>query len=207
MPGQWEPTTARHYVDLLQDILDKEDHINKGEEDGLDLSDFKEETIEAALRNKIYDSSMTIVMISKGMRNRTKPESDQWIPWEISYSLREQTRGGRTKTTNAMLGVVLPDENGSYDYYIVDQSCPACKCRTLRTDTLFGILSKNMFNVKEPSFKTCDRHSAGSRVYLGESSYIHSVKWADFQATPAHYIDKAYGIHGNLEGYNIVKTV
>lgn len=199
-----EPTKVRDYIDKLQDILDGDDHINKGEADGEDLSNFKDSTIESKLRGKIYDSSVTIVAISPSMKNIFDLESEQWIPWEISYSLKEHTRNGRTSKANAILAVIIPDKNNSYDYFIEDKSCCDSGCRLFKTNTLFKILSNNMFNIKDPNSNEC---SSGSTIYYGDSSYIHSVKWSDFVSSPNYYIDKAISINDNIDNYDIVKTI
>ncbi|MBO7593689.1 MAG: TIR domain-containing protein [Salinivirgaceae bacterium] len=195
-------TTVRDYVDKLQYLIDATDNINKGEDDGEDMSSLADATIASKLGDKIFDSSVTIVLISKGMREY-KPEKDQWIPWEISYSLREQSRGlGRSKT-NAVLAVVLPDEKGSYEYFITDSTC----CRTLHTDFLFDILSKNMFNEKEPQKYNCT--VCGGVHYSGESSFIKSVKWCDFYNKDAfnRYINAAIEIKRHMDNYKVIKNL
>ena len=200
----YEPTIVRDYVDILQRKLEKEHHINKGEKDGEDLSDFKEETIASHLRDKIYDSSITIVLISPNMKE-TGDESDQWIPWEISYSLKEINRNDRTKTPNALLALVLPDGNNSYSYFIKDNACYSdCSCRTLYTGRLFTILAKNMFNIKNPVYKDCPNKT---NVFMGDESYIQSVKWNDFMRNPNFYIEKSLEIKNNWNEYDIVKQV
>lgn len=193
-------TTARHYVDEIQSLLGKDDHINKGENDGEDLSTLTDATIASKLGDKIYDSSITIVLISKGMKDNL-PEKEQWIPWEISYSLREQSRAGRVSKTNAILAVVIPDIEASYDYfYTYNQQCT---CHHYKTDDLFEILSSNMFNKKENNTRFCN----GMVVYEGHFSYIHSVKWEDFKKDINKHIDIALQINSNKNDYNIKKNL
>lgn len=194
------PTTVRDYVDILQDKIDKTDHINKGEDDGEDMSTLADSTIASKLGDKIFDSTVTIVFISKGMKENT-PEKDQWIPWEISYSLREQSRQDKNSKTNAVLGVVLPDNTGSYDWYYREN--PACNSITHFTNQLFTILRENMFNIKNPQTRTCN----GTTILEGESSYIKTVKWDNFIENINWYIEKALEIWRVRDQYNIRKNV
>lgn len=206
-PNEITITTARHYVDVLQEHLDANDYINKGENDGEDLSGFKEETIASNLRNKIYDSSVTIVLISKNMKDTLLPEEDQWIPWEIAYSLREKTREDRTSRTNAMLAVVIPDETGSYDYFAQSVGCINCNSTFWKVDTLFKVLKVNMFNRKQPNINPCPTGVCGA-VHTGiDHSYIHPVKWGDFIQNINFYINHAMEINENIEHYELVKIV
>lgn len=96
------------------------------------------------LRNRIYDSSITIVMISPNMKESFKLDKKQWIPREISYCLKETSRinangDAVTSKTNAMLAVVLPDQYNSYNYYTYKNNCCDSSCRILKTNTLFDI--------------------------------------------------------------------
>ncbi|MDE3269237.1 MAG: TIR domain-containing protein [Pseudomonadota bacterium] len=200
-----QPTTARNYVDVLEKRLEVGDHIYKGERNNEDISGLKEATIADHLCDKMYDSSVTIVMISKGMKAHLS-ESDQWIPWEISYSLKEMSRGGRTSATNAMLAIVLPDEYRSYDYFIQQSMCQSCRCSNYRTDILFEILRRNMFNRKNPTLTTCNL--CGSKLYYDKHpSYIHVATWSEFISNPNHYIETAIKIKEDSDSYDIVKEI
>ena len=192
------PTTVRDYVDILQNRLDRSDHIYKGEDDGENLSSLVDATVGSKLGDKIFDSTVTIVFISKGMKDN-KPEKDQWIPWEVSYSLKEQSRQNQRSKTNAVLAVVLPDEYGRYEYFI-DES-PYNNGIKLKTSILFEILRANMYNLKN-KYKTT--YPNGERAY---ESYIHSVKWDDFIYNIDYCINIALKIRANINEYEIRKNV
>jgi hypothetical protein len=196
-------TTVRDYVDILQNTIDKSDHINKGEDDGEDMSSLADSTISTKLGDKIFDSSVTIVFISKGMKE-SKPEKDQWIPWEISYSLKEQSRSSGKSKTNAVLAVVLPDKNGSYEYFITNNKCGNCSCRIFNTDILFEIIKQNMFNQATKQQKNC---SSNNIVYTGNPSYIYSVEWEIFIKNIDIYIEIAVEIWKKRTDYIIKKQI
>ena len=59
----------------------------KGERsDSPDLTDTSTENIKIALKNMMYDTSVTIVIISPNMKN------SKWIDWEVEYSLKNIQR-------------------------------------------------------------------------------------------------------------------
>jgi len=205
--NQFGVTTARDYVDSLEQLFEG-DHIYKGERDNDDLGAFKDETIESHLRDKIFDSSITIVLISKNMKEFGTNEDGQWIPWEISYSLKEKTREERTSATNAILAVVLPDEYGSYQYFIEHNSCSHCNTINWKTGTLFNILGKNMFNRKQPKMSRCINGLCGSNFHTGNNhSYIHPVKWDHFVPDINGYINLATQLNENIDDYEIIKII
>lgn len=122
-----QPTWPCDYVDYIKTKILADDDIYKGENSDEDISYWSEDAIWQHLRNKIYDSTITIVLISPNMKESSKWQRSQWIPWEISFSLRETTRNDRTSHRNAILAVILPDARGSYDYYTKRDLFPILK--------------------------------------------------------------------------------
>ncbi len=198
----FNPTTVRDYVDLLENYFDHTDNIYKGESDDEDLSEYSEDTIWEMLKDRIFDSSVTIVMISPNMKEPNRRDRSQWIPWEVSFSLKETTRNDRTSHTNAMLAIVLPDRNGSYEYYLTQSYCGTT---THHTDRLFRIIRENKFNILNPDKRLCP--SCGGYHYHGVCSYIEAVRWRDFIVNPHYYINTAVQRQDNQYLFNITKEV
>ena len=74
------------------------------------MSDYKRETIKANLSDMMYDTSVTIVILSPNMRE------SEWIGWEISYCLKKITRKDRTSQRNGVVAVIKK-VNGNYSWF------------------------------------------------------------------------------------------
>ncbi len=187
--------TARDYVTyLMEKVLT--DHINKAEKDDEDLSYFLEETIQKKLYDRIYDSTVTIVLISKDIKE-PKAEKLQWIPREIAYSLREQSREDRTSYTNGVLAVVLPDENDNYDHGVIHKNCGVT---SWQTHSFFKIIRENMFNKLDKNRNICDS-CVSYHHYDNDHSYIHPVKWDDFVKDHNKYINHVLDLKERLNDF------
>lgn len=199
--------TVRDYVDFLQEHKFSGDDLNKAENDDEDLSRFKDETIRTKLKDKIWDSSVTLVLISPNMVEKFKPEKDQWIPWEISYSLRTQTKANSRSLPNAIIAVVLPDRTDSYEYFIshwtYTDNGKKRIVTTIHTDQTFQIIRKNMFNQKDPDTKEIN----GRTVYFGECSYAITVEWEDFVSNVDKYLERSISLRDKIFEYNPCKNI
>lgn len=201
-------TSPRSYVDMLDLILSRLGHVCKAEKANESLAGLSEDTIARKLADRLYDSTVSLVLISKGM-DTGEAERDQWIPWEVSYSLTEHTRGDRTSATNAMIAIVLPDEAGLYNYFVTDHSCIWCGARTWHKRNTFNIIGSNMFNRLEPTLTDCSSSTCGNTdIHIGnDHSYIQPVKWSEFIVNPDLYINFALTRKEEKESFDITKRL
>lgn len=180
--------TVRDYVNKLEEKIGAND-IYKGESDDNDLSQLTNDSIWSQLKQKIFDSSITIVLISPNMKERFKMEKEQWIPQEISYSLKEITHNGiRKSKSNSLIYVVLPDRYNSYDYFIQKSYWDT---ESYRYNEIFDIMKNNLNNYK----------------YDSNISYAIIVKWDTFISNYNTYIDMATKKQDNIESFNICKQI
>ena len=135
-------TTARNYVDIIAEIIEETgEYYYRGENDGENLDHLNYESVERILANKMFYTSITIVLISPMMFENVK-EIDQWIPWEVSYSLKNKVRSDGNSNMNAILAVVLPDRDGDYEYAMYK----AGRRYFIRHEAFFEIIYQNLFN-------------------------------------------------------------
>lgn len=202
-------STVRDYVDEFEKALDYSDDIFKGESDGEDLSSLSENQIWEILKNRIYDSTVTVIFVSPKMKEENVTDKEQWIPWEISYSLKEESRKNKNgdsviSHSNAMVAVVLPDQDGKYDYYFEPRYCCDNGCVTNHTENLFQIVKDNMFNSKYGNSRVCNNSKT---IWYGDHSYIAAVKWSSFKDDYNRFINDAIERQEKIDDYIITKEI
>lgn len=162
-----------------------------------DLSDTSTENIKKNLTDMMYDTSVTIVIISPNMKN------SNWIDWEIEYSLKNITRNGRTSHTNGVVGVIMK-YNGGYSWLkTTSTKGDGCTSSSYDESKVYPIINNNRFN-QNPKKYSCN---ACKTVDALTGSYIAYVEEETFLSDPQKYIDNAYDKSENdAAGYDLTKT-
>ena len=175
---------SRELRDKIINRLGSDATYYKGENGySKDMSSYTYLTIKEYLKKMIYDTSVTIVILSPNMK------TSEWIEWEIEYSLKAISRNDRTSNTNGIVCVVKKDPYFGYswlkDYY-----------GNWKTSNLFPIIKENRNNAKDTLIN----------AYLGFSqNYIDIITEEEFLRCPQKYIEEAYEKSRNISRYNIIK--
>lgn len=189
---------ARDLRDRIIEALGDDATYYKGEtSDSPDLTDSSTENIKRVLRDMMYDTSVTIVIISPHM-NESK-----WIDWEIEYCLKDNTRKNRTSHTNGIVGIIMRVD-GDYSWFKKESTnCHGSSTVSYEMSKVFNIISANHFN-SNPEQWHCDKCKTYDWL---NGSYIAFVEEDDFLASPSKYVDNAYDKSENdASGYNLTKT-
>lgn len=169
--------------DKILESLGKDATYYQGEtSDSADLTDFSTENIKENLKNMMFNTSVTIVIISPNIKQ------SKWIDWEIEYCLKRITRKDRTSQTNGIVAVIQM-VNGNYDWFkSINTESDGCTSSSYSEHLIYDIISKNRYNQtpKAYSCNTCKTISALT------GSYISYVKENVFLNNPQKYIDNAY---------------
>lgn len=188
---------AQDLRDKIINALGKEADYYKGEtSDSPDLTDTSTENIKKVLCDMMYDTSVTIVIISPHMKE------SKWIDWEIEYCLKNITRKDRTSHTNGVVGVIMK-WNGGYDWFINHfYNYHGTPVVNYNNEYLYPIIYLNHFNSNPPQW-----HCGLCKSYDWlNGSYIEYVEEDAFLANPQLYINNAYDKSENdAEGYDLVK--
>ena len=129
---------ARRLRDDIIDALGEDVTYYKGEtSDSPDLTDTSTKNIKKKLRDMMYDTSVTIVIISPNMKK------SKWIDWEIEYCLKDNTRKGRTSHTNGVVGVIMKYDGG-YDWFkTIQTNTDGCVSKTYKESKVYDIINNN----------------------------------------------------------------
>lgn len=188
---------ARDVRDRIIKALGDDATYYKGEtSDSPDMTDHATETIKSKLKDMLFDTTVTIVVISPNMKK------SEWIDWEIEYSLREYERSGRKSHTNGVVGVIMEVE-GEYSWIKKRVKNPDGHVTTYYDSSyLYGIIEKNRLN-QDPKEYVCERCRSVDGL---DGGYIALVTEGEFIANPDKYIENAYEKSQRLRNYDLCKT-
>ena len=184
---------------LRNKILEKlgdDSRFYQGEtSDSPDLSDASTERIKEYLKNMIFSTSVTILIVSPKMKQ------SKWIDWEIEYALHEYKRRDKTSHSNGIVGVIMK-VNGSYDWLkIYGYNIHGTSTVQYRNEYLYPIILGNRYN-SIPAKKHCD--DCDTYDFM-DGSYITLVDEDEFLNNPNYYIDNAHNKSKQLSNYKLQK--
>ena len=187
---------ARNVRDKIIENMGDDASYYQGEtSDSPDLTDLKTDSIKSVLRDMMFNTSVTIVIISPNMKQ------SNWIDWEISYTLKEISREGRTSKTNGILGVIM-EIQGSTNWFVGNYTgADGCTFRRFRNDLLYDIINKNRFN-EIPKRYSCEQCQTINGM---TGNYLSFVDESTFLGNSDYYIENAFTKSENIDSYEIVK--
>lgn len=159
-----------------------------------DLTDNTTSTIKKHLSDMMYNTSVTILIISPHMKE------SKWIDWEIEYCLTKYSREDRTSHMNGIVGVIQK-VNGGYEWFRNSERFDdGSSAFVYKEDYLYSIIKNNRFN-QVPKQYVDKKHKTYDRL---TGSYISFVDEDEFLSDPKKYIDNAFDKSENDgEGYEI----
>lgn len=140
--------------DLRDDIIDAmgdDASYYQGEtSESPDLTDTSTENIKKHLRDMMFDTSVTIVLITPHMKE------SKWIDWELEYCLKKIPRKNRTSQRNGIVGVIMK-VNGGYDWfrYMVTKE-DGHQLTAYKEELVYPIISNNRRN-QNPVVYHCEK--------------------------------------------------
>jgi hypothetical protein len=163
--------------------------------DSPDLTDTSTENIKRCLCNMMYNTTVTIVIISPNMIK------SKWIDWEIEYCLKEIARKNRTSNTNGIVGVIMK-YNGDYSWFKSSTlNSDGCTSSYYVESLLYNIIKKNRFNQK-PQVYSCEKCKTVDAL---TGSYISFVEEETFLQNPQKYIDNAFDKSESVDAFDLTK--
>lgn len=187
---------ARDLRDTILNALGKDATFYQGEtSDSPDLTDTSTENIKKNLTDMMYNTSVTIVIISPNIKQ------SKWIDWEIEYCLKEISREGRTSKTNGVVGVIQK-VNGDYSWFkSTNQNSDGCSSSSYLEHLVYDIISKNRYN-QTPKKYSCDICKTVNSL---TGSYLSYVEEDVFLGDTQKYIENAFEKCENVADYELIK--
>ncbi len=187
---------AQALRDEILDALGNDGTYYQGETaDSPDLTDTPTENIKQNLTDMMYDTSVTIVIVSPNLKD------SNWIDWEIEYCLKEISRNGRSSKTNGVVGVVQKID-GRYNWLVArSEKDDGCTVRTIQASKLYEIINENRFNRNDKVY-ACDECKTYSQL---DGSYISLIDEEDFLSDPDKYIENAFDKSERANEFDLTK--